>query len=212
MPHEPEHSHAREDFREMALGLEEYRQIVETASDAVVTINQHHEVVYLNQAAERMFGYRREELLGGDLAPLIPREHRAHHRGYLERFLATGEPRRIGHSARVEAERRDGSPFPVSISFNVTVSPAGPLFTAIMRDLSTEDDLLRKMRDVEALAGVGRMVATVNHEIKTPLTLIGGFARQLTREPGLGDKGRHKLGIILERWCACSASWTRYPT
>ncbi len=108
MPHEPEHSHAREDFREMALGLEEYRQIVETASDAVVTINQHHEVVYLNQAAERMFGYRREELLGATCAP-HPRDT-APTTGATGAFPGHRRAPRIGHSARVEAERRDGSP------------------------------------------------------------------------------------------------------
>ena len=102
------------DVRELAQELEKYRQIVETASDAVVSINQHHEVIYMNAAAEALFGYRRAEILGGDLAPLIPSEHRRAHRHYVERYVRTRQPRLIGHSADLEGERRDGSRFPIS--------------------------------------------------------------------------------------------------
>jgi len=185
-------------LQEMALELDNYRQILETASDAVVTINQDHEVVYMNRAAERLFGYRRQEILGGDLAPLIPKEHRARHRGYVQRYLRTRKPRLLGHSARLTAERRDGSRVPVSISFNLFQSGQGLFFTAILRDLSIEHDLAQRAKDAEDLASVGRMVATVNHEIKTPLTVIGGFARQLARAEGLSEKARRKLGIIVE--------------
>ncbi|MGD9124193.1 MAG: ATP-binding protein [Desulfarculaceae bacterium] len=184
--------------QQIALELDKYRQIVETAHDAVVTINQNHEIVYMNQAAEAMFGYKREELLGGDLSPLIPSEHRQNHRNYVERFVRTRQARLLGHVAEVEAERRDGSRFPVSISFNLTESEDGLLFTAIMRDLSAEKNLANQVKNAEALAAVGQMVATVSHEIKTPLALIGGFAAQLKRQPGLNEKSRHKLDIITQ--------------
>jgi PAS domain S-box-containing protein len=187
------------DVRELAQELEKYRQIVETASDAVVSINQNHEVVYMNAAAEAMFGYRRSEILGGDLAPLIPSEHRRAHRHYVERYVRTRQARLVGHAAELEGERRDGSRFPISISFSVAeTADGGLMFTAIMRDKTAERELADRAQRSERLAAVGEMVTTVSHEIRTPLSLIGGFARQLQKERGLSEKARHKLGIIVE--------------
>ena len=187
---------AIDDIHAMALGLEFYRQIVETASDGVVTINQNHEVIYMNLAAEELYGYRREEILGGDLAPLIPPEHREKHKSYVDRYLDTRKSRFLGSSMKTEIVRKDGTRLPVSISFNLADSESGPLFTAIMRDHSAEENMAQKVRNAESMAAVGRLVATVNHEIKTPMVLIGGFARQIAKEKGLSEKGRHKLEII----------------
>lgn len=186
------------DFQTMALELERFREILDTASDAVVSANQNHEVVYMNRAAEKLFGYQRSEMLGRDLSPLIPTEHRQQHRHYLERYVRTRQARLMGHSAQVEAEHRDGSRVPISISFSVAENGPDLLFTAIMRDLSTQRKLAAKVDLAERLAAVGQMVATVTHEIKTPLALIGGFANQLKKEPGLSEKGLRKLGIIVE--------------
>ena len=185
------------DVHEMALELEQYRQMVETASDAVVTINENHEIVYLNRAAERLFGYKRSEVIGGDLAVILPEEHRKNHRHYVERYIRTRKARMIGHAAEVVAERRDGSKLPMSISFSAAETGNGLIFTAIMRDLSAERNLAERVRQAESLAGLGSMVATVSHEIKTPLVLIGGFARQLEKEPDLSQNGARKLGIII---------------
>ncbi len=196
-PHKTD-NHQASDVRELALELERYRDILDTASDAVVSINQNHEVVFMNRAAEDLFGYQRDEILGGDLSPLIPSEHRERHRHYVERYVRTRKNRLIGHVVEAEAERRDGGRVPISISFSVADSGGELLFTAIMRDLSAERNLAERVAHVEKLAAVGQMVATVTHEIKTPLTLIGGFAAQLRKERSLSERGKKKLGIIVE--------------
>jgi two-component system, LuxR family, sensor kinase FixL len=186
------------EVHELVSELEKYRQIVETANDAVVSINAQHEVVFMNRAAEEMFGYGRNEILGGDLSPLIPSEYRKDHKSFVERYVKTRQPRFIGHVAQVQAEHRDGRRFPISISFSVAESNNELLLTAIMRDLTAERDLAMQVKRAERLATVGEMVATVSHEIRTPLTLIGGFAGQLLREKGLSERGKRKMGIIVE--------------
>ncbi len=186
------------DVKELAAELETFRQIVETASDAVVTINDHHEVIYMNGAAERMFGYERREIMGGDLGPLIPTDLRADHKGFVDRYLRTRQPRLIGRTAEMIGERRDGSRFPVSISFSTAEIQGQTLFTAILRDLSAQRNLEEQVKQAERLAAVGQMVAMVGHEIRTPLMLIGGFARQLQKEAHLGTASRHKVDIIAE--------------
>ena len=192
----PEDESRRADLAEVVQELEKFRSIVETAELGVVTINENHEVVYLNPAAERMFGYSRQEIMGGDVSPLIPSEHRERHRHYVERYVRTRRGKMIGHTAELEAERRDGSRFPISISFSVAEVAGALLMTAIVRDKSKEAGLEKEVKQSQRLAILGEMVATVSHEIRSPLTLIGGFARQLERDPGLGDKARNKLAII----------------
>jgi signal transduction histidine kinase len=100
--------------------------------------------------------------------------------------------------AQVQAEDRDGTRFPISISFSVAEINNELLFTAIMRDLTAERDLAMQVKRAERLAAVGQMVATVSHEIRTPLTLIGGFAGQLLKERGLSERGKRKMSIIVE--------------
>ncbi len=184
--------------RELARELEKYRQIVESASDAVVTINQAHEVIFMNRAAEEMFGYSRKEILGGDLGPLLCPEHAKAHRHYVERYLKTRKPRVMGHSADLLGQRRDGSRFPVAISFSMAEVAGMAMFTAILRDLSEQKSLEEEVKNAQSLAAVGEMVAMVSHEIRTPLSLIGGFARQLQRGEDLSAKGRDKLDIIVQ--------------
>lgn len=195
-PTPAEYNTCRSDLHEAAQELEKFRQIVETAELGVVTINEHHEVVYMNAAAEAMFGYERQEILGGDLSPLIPSEHRQPHRNYVERYVRTRRGKLIGHTAELEAERRDGSRFPIHISFSTAEVADGLLMTAIIRDVSKEAGLEKEVRQSQRLAILGEMVATVSHEIRSPLTLIGGFARQLERDPELSDKALNKLNII----------------
>ncbi|CAO0823550.1 histidine kinase [Desulfarculales bacterium] len=187
------------EVQELALELDKYRQAVDTAGDAVVSINQqHHEAVYMNAAAERLFGYRREEILGGDLPPLIPQEHRQSHRHYLALCLRTGQARLMGHSAELLAQRKGGSRRPSFISFSQVNLADGSLFTAIMCDLSAELSLPQQVKQSQQLAMVGQIVATVSHEISTPLVLIGGFVRQFGEEKNMSPQDRYKLELIIQ--------------
>lgn len=185
-------------FQEMAQELEKYRQILETASDGFVTVNANHEIIYLNKAAERIFGFKREEVLGTDLDVLLPPEQVGRHRRYLERYVRTGRPHVQSRRIEVEAMRRDGTRFPAVLGFSVAEVGQGILFTARIRDLSTQRGLAEKVRQSQRLAMLGQMVAMVSHEIRTPLALIGGFAAQVLKDQGLGPKSRHKLSVILE--------------
>ena len=185
--------------------LQELRQkqeinsgIINSATDAIVTINEDHVIVGYNLGAEQMFGYTRGEALGQDLTIIIPPPYKAEHRDYVRRYMATREARMIGKHARLSAQRRDGREFPISISFSVAEIRDNLYFTGIIRDITEYKELEDRVLHTERLAAVGNTMTHIAHEIKNPLLIIGGFARQLIKVPGLDDKSRRKLSIMAE--------------
>ncbi len=174
--------------------------ILESVTDAVVTIDEGHKVLVCNKAAEEMFGYRREELIGKDVSPVIPNPHQSIHRDYVERYLNTGIPRVIGKARECYGLRKDGTSFPVEISYSVSKTGGHLYFTAVIRDITQRKEMEKEVRFFERLADVGKAVAYVAHEIRKPLMLIGGFARQVSQCDALkaDEKDRQKLDIVVE--------------
>ncbi len=185
--------------------LQELRQkqeinvgIINSATDGIVTINEDHVIIGYNLGAEKMFGYSRAEAMGQDLKILIPPPYKEEHLGYVRRYVATREARVIGRHVRLKAQRRDGSEFPMSISFSVAEVRDNLYFTGVIRDITEYQEMQDRLLQSERLAAVGNTVTHIAHEIKNPLLIIGGFARQLLKSPGLDDKARQKLSIITE--------------
>ncbi len=185
--------------------LQELRQkqeintgIINSATDAIITINEDHVILGYNQGAEQILGYSRAEALGQDLKIIIPPPYKEVHREYVRRYVATREARVIGKHVRLNAQRRDGSEFPMSISFSVAEIRGNLYFTGIIRDITEYKEMEDRLIQSERLAAVGNTVTHIAHEIKNPLLIIGGFARQLLKVPGLDDKSRQKLNIIAE--------------
>jgi two-component system sensor kinase FixL len=169
---------------------------VENTNEAFVTIDGHHRVVFFNKAAERIFGFKREEVIGRDLnvimAPTCSRNHREAVARYLERRI----PHRIGHDTEIIATRKTGQSFPANISFSVSEVKGKIYFTGIVRDLTETKALQERIIKSERLAALGQVVAEISHEIKNPLMMIGGFARQVSGETD-NEKAVAKLNIIV---------------
>jgi two-component system sensor kinase FixL len=185
--------------------LQELRQkqeinsgIIMSATDALITIDSDHVIVGYNLGAEQMFGYTRTEALGQNLKLIIPPPFTEVHQDYVRRYLATREAHVLGRQRRLTARRRDGQEFPLSISFSVAEIQGNLYFTAIMRDITEYKAMEDRVLDSERLAAVGNTVAHIAHEIKNPLLIIGGFARQLLKAPGFDEPARRKLSIIAE--------------
>jgi PAS domain S-box-containing protein len=113
--------------------------IVELALDAIISIDHEGRVVEFNPAAERMFGYKRDDVMGRQMAELLVPPHlRSAHYAGLKRYLATGEARVLGRRLELEAMRADGSLFPVELAI-VRIPLAGPpVFTSYIRDLTAQ--------------------------------------------------------------------------
>ncbi|MBW1917428.1 MAG: PAS domain S-box protein [Deltaproteobacteria bacterium] len=185
-------------LQEVCQQWEIQKGIIDSATDAIVTINEDHIIVGYNKGAEKIFGFTREEALGQDLEIIIPPPYKKEHKEYVRRYIATRKARVIGKHVRLSAQRKNGQEFPMSISFSMTEIAEKLYFTGIIRDITESMDIEAKLRQSERLAAVGNTVSHIVHEIKNPLMVIGGFARQLARAPNLDDKARDKLAMITE--------------
>jgi PAS domain S-box-containing protein len=110
--------------------------ITETTPDAVISADANGQIIYFNPSAERIFGYGKEEALGRPLTLLMPQRFHSRHRDGLERYLATREPQVIGQTMELQALRKDGIEFPVSLSLSAWAASGATFFTGILQDIS----------------------------------------------------------------------------
>ena len=183
-------------FRDLKTSEKKFRTILDTATDAIISINSEHKIVVFNNAAQQIFGYPRDEVLGKDLNMLIPPQYGDHSR-FVKRFLETRNPTIMGKTLPLRAFRKSGEEFPIELGLSYHEIEKDVTFTAIIRDISTQKQLERKLLQSERLAAVGQTVAHVAHEIKNPLMIIGGFSHQI-KDSLIDDKAIQKMGMILD--------------
>jgi PAS domain S-box-containing protein len=168
---------------------EQLAGIVETAMDAIVTVDAAQRIRVFNGAAARMFGWPREAVLGQPLGRLVPEAHRAVHEAHVRGFAAGEEAlRMMAGERRLWAQRADGSLFPVSVSISRFGSGEQTLMTAVVRDVSRERELEQvraaQLAAEEASRAKSRFISRVSHELRTPLNAILGTAQLLLAERG----------------------------
>ena len=126
---------------------------MESALDAVVTMNHHGRIVEFNPAAENIFGYKRAQAIGRRMVDLIiPERLRENHNRGLELYLRTGEARMLGRRIEVTALRADGSEFSAELAITRLGSQEPPTFTAFVRDIT------ERVRSGEAAARLAAIV------------------------------------------------------
>jgi len=188
------------EYRQLIRGYQasekRFRAIFDTATDAVISIDEDHRIILFNNAAQRIFGYSGEEVLGESLNLIIPPEYGEHQENVL-RFLERRESSIIGKTISLTALRKNGEEFPVELSLSLLEMEGKITFTAIIRDVSEQKKLETKLLHSERLAAVGHAVAHVAHELKNPLMIMGGFSNQIRKALNY-DKDIQKIDMILD--------------
>ncbi|MCA9261722.1 MAG: PAS domain S-box protein, partial [Planctomycetales bacterium] len=163
---------------------ERMRAILNTAADAIVTIDNRGTIVTVNPATEAMFGYEPGELPGRNVAILMPSPYSAEHDRYIGDYLATGEAKVIGRGRELTGRRKDGSTFPIAIA----VSEVGrhQLFTGVISDVSERKELQKLVLSIAA--DEDRRIGMELHDsVQQQLTGMGLLAESLVESAECGE-------------------------
>ena len=163
-----------------ALGESQIRKgkIFEAALDCIITMDASGLITEFNPAAERTFGYTREEAVGRSLAEtVIPERLRDAHARGLSRYLRTGESQVLGRRIEMTAVRADGGEFPIELAIVRLEVGGTPTFTGFVRDLTSAKELEKQFLQAQKMEVLGRLAAGVAHDFNNLLSSILGFSR-----------------------------------
>ncbi len=141
------------------------RAVFDNVIDGIVTIDEKGTVETFNPAAERLFGFAAEEVVGKNVKMLMPEPYHGEHDDYLGNYMRTGEAKVIGIGREVTGRRKDGSTFPMELAVSEMQIDGTRMFAGIVRDIS-ERKAVEKSK--------AEFISTVSHELRTPLTSIKG--------------------------------------
>jgi PAS domain S-box-containing protein len=166
--------------RELLINNLRLEGIVQSAMDAIITLDNTQRILLFNQSAERMFGCPAAEAMGQPIDRFIPARYREAHRHHIERFGHSGvTSRRMEGLGTVTGLRADGSEFPVEASISHVTVEGNNFFTVILRDVTERSRLEQQLRRTERIAELGTMAGGMAHEIGTPMNVILGRAEYL---------------------------------
>ena len=168
---------------------EKYRTLVNTSVDAIISADTDMKIILWNKAAEKMFGYTEEEILGQSLMNIVPERYKEAKIKGFTKFKKSGSGPIIGKTLELEGLRKDGTEVPVELSVSAGKPGETYIATAVVRDI-TERKKIENMKS--------EFIGTVSHELRTPLTAISGFVKLiLDGKPGpLTPPQREFLEII----------------
>jgi two-component system sensor kinase FixL len=190
------------------------RSILETIPDAMIVIDVRGRILSFSAAAERMFGFSENEMLGENISALMPSPDRELHDSYLERYLETGVRKMIGIGRVTTARHRDGSTFPIDLHVGEARIGNERVFTGFIRDLTERQqtemrlhDLQTELAHVARVSEMGTFATSIAHELNQPLTAIANYVE--TAEELLHDCDEEMLEIVREALRDCATQSVR---
>lgn len=178
---------------------------VAQAIDAVVLIDVSNAVTYFNDAAERLWGYRREEVIGKNVAMLVPEVHRHNHDALIDANRTTGINKIVGTSREVIIPRKDGASVPASLALSKMKVRGSWVYAAFIRDRSKEIETRNDILD-----RAGASVGLVAVDCKKVAELSGRISQSAARQATSAQQATAAMEEITAsmRNCAENASTT----
>jgi two-component system, LuxR family, sensor kinase FixL len=158
------------------------RSILATVPDAMIIIDEVGTILSFSTAAEKMFGYAEEEVVGENVSMLMPSPDRERHDGYLKNYRDTGVRKIIGTGRVTTARHRDGNSFPIELSVGEAKFEGTRVFTGFIHDITQRQkaelrfhELQSELAHVGRLTELGTLASSLAHELNQPLTAIANY-------------------------------------
>jgi protein-histidine pros-kinase len=167
-----------------------FRNVLESAPDAMIIIDHFGKITVVNEQTEKMFGYTRRQLLGEEVEMLLPEDLRERHISHRAGFAANPQLRPMGGDLELFGRRSDGSLFPVEISLSPFTSASGAFISSVIRDVTSrkemEEELIAARQAAErANKANTAFLAAASHDLRQPvqaLALLNGALRRTVKD------------------------------
>ncbi|MEM8812149.1 MAG: PAS domain S-box protein [Pseudomonadota bacterium] len=160
--------------------------ILDSAVDAIITVDGSGIIESVNPAVTRLFQYEADELLGRNVSILMGDADRDAHDGYMHHHMTTGEKRIIGIGREVEGRRKDGTMFPLHLSVSRFEFSGEPHFTEIIHDLTSVRQTELALQQAQRMEAIGQLTGGIAHDFNNLLTVVTGNLELM--EPRLDDE------------------------
>jgi two-component system sensor kinase FixL len=191
----------------------EWKALLDAAVDAIIVIDHRGRIETFNSAAEVIFGFDAQEVLGKNVSLLMPEPYKGEHDSYIRNYLDTGDAKIIGIGREAQARRKGGPVFPIDLSVGEIPTDGQPKFVGIVRDATkrkrTEEEIHQtreRLAQFGRLSTLGEMAASLAHELNQPLTAIATYTQACQR---LIESGQSDDDEILTALKKCNAQAQR---
>jgi two-component system NtrC family sensor kinase len=175
---------------------ERYRSFVETAKSAIIAVEGEGKIILFNPAAEKIFGYEKEEIMNKEFRCLFPERYKDLAKAELGKGAGSGFTNLKESTTEITGLTRGGEEFPAEVSFSTCRVEGRIILTAIIFDITERKNLQEQLLQSAKLAAVGELISGVTHEVNNPLAVVIGYSEMLLSEEELGGEARDAIKSI----------------